>query len=174
MREEVIQLFTFEELSEEAQQKALESLAYINVDHDWWDFIYEEAKEIGLKITSFDLDRCLYCKGEFIEDAYSTAYEIKKSHGENCETYKTAVKFLSDRDKIVEEAPKDEFNEYENESELDEKLDEVESEFLNSILEDYRIILTKEYEYLTSKEVIIETINSNEWEFLASGKRYLQ
>lgn len=172
MREKVIRLFPFTQLSEEAQEKALESLSDINVDCDWWESVYIDAEEVGLKIISFDIDRGLYCKGNFIKDAVYTAYKIKDDHGEDCETFKTATTFLLERDKIVTEAPKDENNDYEDESLLDDNLDEIESVFLKDILEDYRIILSKEYEYLTSKEAIIATINFYEWEFLEDGTRY--
>jgi hypothetical protein len=45
----------------------------------------------------------------------------------------------------------------------------MEGEFLKSLLEDYRIILSKEYDYLTSRESIIETIEANEYEFDENG-----
>ncbi len=44
--------------------------------------------------------------------------------------------------------------------------------FLNSLIEDYSIILQKESEYLMSNEAIIETIEANEYEFKANGDRY--
>jgi len=64
--------------------------------------------------------------------------------------------------------PEDFVSEYD----LDQKLDEVENEFLLAICEDYRIILTKEYEYLTSEESIIETIAANNYDFTADGKLF--
>ena len=40
-----------EKLSDKAKQKAIEKFYDINVDYDWWDSVYEDAKNIGLKIT---------------------------------------------------------------------------------------------------------------------------
>jgi hypothetical protein len=46
------------------------------------------------------------------------------------------------------------------------------AEFLCDLLEDYRIILSKEYNYQTSEETIKETIEANDYEFTAEGKLY--
>ena len=51
-----------------------------------------------------------------------------------------------------------------------EDLEDLNKEFLRSLCEDYRIILQKEYEYLTSEEAIIETIEVNEYEFTEEGE----
>ena len=40
-------LYTFEELTDEAQEKALEHLWDINVDYEWWDFIVEDISSFG-------------------------------------------------------------------------------------------------------------------------------
>src|SRR5262245_16755614 len=95
-------VYKFKELSTEAQEKAIEKFYDINVDHDWWDSTYEDAKNIGLKIKSFDLGRGRYCKGEFLLNAYEVSGKIVQEHGEGCETYKTAVNFGLEWDKLVE------------------------------------------------------------------------
>ena len=69
MKTHTINTYSFNELSEEAQQKAIENLSDINVNFDWWNFTYEDAKNIGLKITSFDLDRRRHAKGQFLLSA---------------------------------------------------------------------------------------------------------
>jgi hypothetical protein len=55
-----------------------------------------------------------------------------------------------------------------NVSEVD--TEDIDANFLRSLLEDYRIMLQKEYEYLTSEETIIETIEANEYEFTEKGE----
>ena len=57
MKTLTINLYQFSELSDEAKEKAISNLSDINVDFDWWTNTYEDAARIGLKITSFDLDR---------------------------------------------------------------------------------------------------------------------
>lgn len=44
-------------------------------------------------------------------------------------------------------------------------------EFLNDILEDYRVMLQKEYEWRGSREQIIESIEANEYEFDENGNQ---
>jgi hypothetical protein len=60
-------VFTFEELSEEAKEKAIVNLYDVNVDYEWYadDCIFEEiAKDYGIGINmaevSFDLGRNCY------------------------------------------------------------------------------------------------------------------
>ena len=82
-------VYKFEELSEEGKEKAVNNLSDINVDHEWWDFIYEDAEQICLRITAFDLDRASFVNAEFINSARLTALLILKNHGKNEDTYKS-------------------------------------------------------------------------------------
>lgn len=164
-----ITLYKFNELSAEAQQKAIENNSDFNVDYDWWDDTYEDAKNVGIDIGSFEVDR--YCKGT-IMDTEQTAHDILKQHGENCETYKTAASYLNERDQVIEQWPKGEDGEYIDEDELDEKLDQLGEDFEQSILEDYRIILSNEYDYLTSTAAITESLISNDYDFTMEGEIY--
>lgn len=161
MKTKTYNVYKFNELTEESKQKAIENLCYINVDHDWWEFTYEDAKTVGIKITGFDIDRGAYCKGDFIESPLTVIELIKENHGESCETYKTALQY----EKLILECPKDEEGET-----IENELEVIEDDFRNSILEDYRIMLEKEYEYLTSKEAIIETIETNDYDFTIDGE----
>jgi hypothetical protein len=167
-------LYTFDELGETAKEKALEVYRHINLDFDWWDGTYQDAKYIGLEIQSFDLDRRRHATGKFIEDANHCASKIIKEHGEMCETYKTAKAFLSDWAELVakysdgvnlEQVHED------KEYEFDQEADELQEEFLKSILEDYSIMLQKESEYLYSDEAVQEFIEANEREFTEEGKK---
>lgn len=169
-----LKVYKFNELKDDAKKKAIQwfESAGGNVDNEWYDAVYEDAEQAGIKITGFDLGRSNYCNGTFIEDALYTAHEILKNHGVECETYKTAEAFIKERDEIVDTAPKDENGEWEDVGTLDEKLDECEEEFRESILEDYRIILSNEYDYLISEEQIIESIVANGYEFTADGKKF--
>jgi len=165
-------VYKFDELPEDAKENALEKLYDININYDWYEFTYEDAKNIGLDITSFDIDRGSYCKGKFIESAESTADLIIANHGIDCETYKTAQAYLKERDEICSTAKRDENGELEDENALDDKLDELDAEFKKSIFQDYLIILRKEYEYQTSEEAILETIEANDYEFTIEGNIY--
>lgn len=168
-----ITLYKFNELSEVAQQKAIESLYDINVDYSWWEFTYDDAKRIGLEITGFDIDRGSYCKGNLINSGSEVANTIIAEHGAGCDTYKLAKSFLSDYDKLVEKYSdgKDLTKvDYDNEYEFDQDADELEDEFRKDLLEEYLSILSKEYDYLTSKQSIIDTILANDYYFTENGE----
>jgi hypothetical protein len=137
-----VNLSALEELDEKPKEKALQEYAYFNVEDDWWQFIYEDAAMVGIKITGFDIDRGAYCKGEFITDAKSSADLILANHGENTATYQTAKAFNAEHENL----------------------------FLSGILNNYLAILRYEYNYLTSEKAVIETIEANEYLFTIDGK----
>jgi hypothetical protein len=161
-------LYTINELSENARQKAIQELSDINVDYNWWEFTYEDAKEIGLKITSFELDRNRYAEGKFEEYSYEVAQNIINNHGESTETYKIAQNFIIEYKKTELEYNEDD----ENNDVIDNEREELEQFFLCEILEEYSLILQREYEYLISDEAILKTIEANEYLFTENGKMY--
>lgn len=156
------EVFFYDELeTEQAKEKALNWALETNYGYDWWNNIYEDAQNIGLKIKSFDLDRNRNATGQFINGAQETANKIIAEHGESCETYKTAKKFLAEFDRLN------------NMTDIDESLlQESEETFLAEILEDYSIILQKESEELSSREYLETMIKDNEYTFTAEGKRF--
>ncbi len=164
-------VYEFDELSDKAKEKARDWYREHALDYEWWDSQYEDAENIGLKIKEFDLDRGAYVKAEFMASAEETAHKIEKEHGENCETFIDAKGYLQARDKVINEWERDENGEFVNQDRLDVSLDALDSNFLHDLQEDYRIMLTKEMEYLLSDESIDETIRCNEYTFTENGKR---
>lgn len=162
-------VYPFDELSDTAQDSAVADLVDFIMDFEWWYSTYEDAATIGLKITEFDLGRGSFCRGNWTEYPEDAAQLILENHGKSCETYKDAWEFqnaVSVQGSIFMDRDDDkEFIESDQYEELCRK-------FHQDILEDYRIMLQKEYEYQTSREVIIETIKANEYEFTENGKLY--
>lgn len=155
-------LYEFKELSPEAQQKAIDKYRDFNTDYEWWEYIYDDAKEIGLKINGFNE---YHVEAKFIDYAIDVANSIIKSHGEHCETYKTATNYIEKY-----KACRIEYEAEEHDDEID--TEDIDREFLKSLSEDYRMILSKEYEYLTSDEAIKETLIANEYYFTENGDIY--
>jgi hypothetical protein len=162
-------LFTFDELSDTAKDKARNWFREHALDYEWWDFTYEDASNVGIKITGFDLGRGEEITGK-VDQCEATAHLIVKDHGEGCDTYATAAAYLRERDAAIEAAPKDEAGEV-DEYELDAKLDELDEEFTKDILADYLTALRNEYEYRMSDKAVDEDIQANEYEFTEEGKR---
>lgn len=176
MRTETITrtIYTFDELSEEAKQKAINKNREINVEDQWWDDTYEDAKNVGLKIKSFNTGRASECEIEFIEGAQETAQSILKEHGDMCETYKTAQKFDEQWAALVKKYSDgetiDKVSE-ENTEEFDNEASDLEKEFLNDLSNDYLKMLRTDYEYLMEDEAIAETLTANNYEFTEDGDR---
>lgn len=162
-------VYKFDELNEAGKEAAINKLQDINVDYEWWESIYEDANNIGLSLQSFDLDRNRHATGTFTLAANEVAQNIFNNHGEMCETYKTATSFMEEWQPVFY-AYMDEGGEHYEDSELEDQLQELEDDFLKSLLEDYSIMLQKESEYLMSSEAIIETIKANEYEFTQDGR----
>ena len=165
-------VYQFSELSEGAKSNAISSLSHINVDYEWWESVYMDAENVGIKITSFDIDRASYVKSE-IYDHQETANKIIAEHGEMCETCKVAQQFIADYAQLVtkhSDGIKLDVVAEDNEYEFDTEADDLQDEFKKSIEEEYLSILREEYEYLTSDEAIIETIEANAYEFTENGE----
>jgi len=172
MRTKTIELYTIDELDETAKEKALDSMRYAEVDYDWWDFIFDDAKNIGLKISAFDIDHGKSINIDWTEGPEYTAEEILKNHGRSCDTYETANLYQKDRAALVEKyvSPDqpDRVSEG-NEQNFDEECDDLDHEFLRALGEDYLSMLRQEYEHLTSDECILEFCQLNEMEFTKDG-----
>jgi hypothetical protein len=153
MTTKTINLYEFDELDDTAKNKAVDDNRCINVDYwCWWHNVCDNAKTIGLDITDFDLGRN-DIKGRFIDGgAYDVANKIKVEHGFDMPTYELADEFLKDYAKAD-----------------DDDIDDLSDEFLKALLEEYRIILTNEFEWLTSDECVIDTMRANEYEFNEDG-----
>ncbi len=166
-----ITLYKFAELSEDAQQTAIFNQSDINVDYDWWDSVYEDAKEIGLIIDGFVLD---YGKitAQFDNGGENTARAIITNHGSECDTYKLAEQYLSARAEILTNMEDIEDDENSYAYELDGDMEQLSDDFLVDLKNEYLSILQKEFEYLTSKEQIIETIIANDYDFTVDGDMY--
>jgi len=166
-----IQLYKFDELSEAAQETAIFNQSDINVDYDWWDSVYEDAKNVGLVIDGFVLD---YGKinATFENGGEDTARAIIAEHGKECDTYKLAEQYLSAKAEILTNMEDiiDDENSYSYELEGD--MEQLSDDFLVDLKGEYLSILQKEFEYLTSKEQIIETIKSNDYDFTEDGDIY--
>ena len=153
MKEITINLYSFEELSEKAKEKALSDLSDINTDYPYWEFTYEDAENIGIKLTGFDLQRKSKCDGELITTIQKSIGKVLSEHGETCKTYQIALDYKKELERTT-----------------DEEMENLESAYLDEMLQEYHNILDREYDYLISEEAIIETINANDYTFEENGK----
>jgi hypothetical protein len=178
-------LYKFDELSEEAQEKALNDHWNLNVDHDWWEYIYEDAAMVGLKIEEFDIGYRNSIKGTLTQNFLESCKLVRVNHGAHCDTFKTAKTYLAEYIKEFKKWMKKEKDTMESESDGScdhwktkdwlaefkyvEESDEVEKNYNRALLEDYLSSLRSEYDYQTSREQIIESIRANDYDFNEKG-----
>lgn len=146
LKTKVIELPTWDQLTAEERIKVLDNHCDINTDHDWWSFTYEDAKNVGIKITTFDLDR-QYIHCQHNNGMHEIAAKVIKDHGENCDTYKIAVDFL----KAYDEASSYSLNFY--------------SEWFEKFSKAYLNMLQNEYDCLVGDDAIRNTLTSNDYTF---------
>lgn len=172
MRTAAVKVYSFDELNEDTQKKVISNLAPKTLDDFWYEFLYEDAKTIGLKITEFDLDRNRHCKGEFINTAEDVAEAIIENHGEDCGARKEAQTFLDEFRSLDAELSAARRGEEDEDAvaTIEGKIDDLQSEFKDQLLEEYALLLQKEYDYQYSDEATIERIKSNEYEFTEDGE----
>ena len=89
-RTTTIEVYQYDELDERAKERALDWYAAGVFDYEWWDLIYWDAKQIGLKIEGFDLDRRKRATGYLTDTMEMVCMKILSDHGKDRGTYKLA------------------------------------------------------------------------------------
>lgn len=161
------EVFKFEELTEEFKQNAIEHLYDINTDFEWYNFLYEQfnidLKKIGIECKGFyfSLDRNYFIamdKPYIVDTMKFLKYckiDLRTIEGkELLETITIDVNY---------------FTGARTSNSIDNKKCE---EVLQRVLTGFLKSLNEEYDYLTSKKAIIETIESNGYEFTKEGNLY--
>lgn len=192
-------VYKFNELSETAQEKAIEKLSDINVDYEWWDATFEDFKEL-CKTLAIEVDtKHTYFSGFYSQGSGSSftadidVYEcLKAIKNENWKTYapKENLQFYNVTDNMLrlcrlctcdiqptnrESSVKINFDSdtYGKHPNIDSVITDIEDFFedvANTLNNWLYSSLQTEYEYLTGKESITETILANEYEFTQDGR----
>lgn len=171
MKTKTITLYQYDELpTEKAKENALNWMAKGALDFEWWDFIYEDAKQVGLKITAFDLDRNKHVEGTLELSGLESCKAIIENHGEACETYKLAVEYLP-KFEAVHEMMECTCPDYCTVEDHTEVMDELEQDYLDALREEFASILQDECDYRLSREALEEDIRANEYDFDEDGNR---
>lgn len=168
MKTKTINIYSFNELSEKAKDKARNWWRDCGAGDEWYECTLEDAVTIGVRITGFDTGRGQDISGEFMLSPNEVAQNIFNNHGETCDTFKTAAAFMAEWQPVFDAYMDEESERYET-REAEEELMELESEFLHDILEDYLSMLRKEEEWYFSDEQVDEAITCNEYEFTEDG-----
>ena len=201
MRTETIKIYKFEELSNEAQEKAIEKFYDLNIYEGWWDSVYEMYMQDE---TGFDIDK-IYFSGfhsqgdgamfggspnkdilHFITPNYrNEAYQkdwskvIKLIKNGDINIYGSFKQYghyyhsKSYSDNLDSEMTNDWYGKnYSNIEDICEDILEEIREHYENICNKIYHSLEQEHEYYTSKEAIEESIIANEYDFTESGEQY--
>ena len=180
MREMTTMVYSFNELSEAAQERALNAFRCINVEYDWWDGAYDTictvGNLLGLDIDRINFDADLYCifNADY-EYARGAVKAVKAEFPQNTDLHKIASELQALQKRhfyslscAVREAR--DMNRYS----CFRFGEDYECSDLGDIIDDFahwaRILLRDEYEYLTSDDAVKEMIEANEYEFDEGGK----
>jgi hypothetical protein len=190
MRTETIKIYGFEELSPEAQERAISDVADDSyyLGYDWWDFLHEgfheELEKIGIKCKDFhwDFDRNNYFEMEkpYAEDLnkFLESAGFKKQNlmlaldGRDATTdiglsFHERKLYIDYYDSGSEDDVKYLRELYGNEEDLAEKL----NDYLQNILYGFLKQLRDEYDYLCSEEYIRCYLTDGDYEFTEDGKK---
>jgi hypothetical protein len=171
MQTQKINTFLFSELTDKIKSKVLIQYADKGTFDWWYESTFENAKENGIKLTGFNIDRGQTIEGEFIWSEIEVAEKIEEEFDSESKIHILASNFLKERLRIcdsyefVDGAPI-------KEDELEDELVTLENEFVKDVLQQYWIFLRDEYEYLYSDEYLAEFFESNEYQFTENGTLY--
>lgn len=186
-------VYSFEELNEAAQEKAIQRYREADpLDYEWWDFVYEDAKRLGALI-GIEIDR-IYFSGFWSQGdgaCFEGSYSYKKGGVKalKCEAPldEELHKVAADLQEVQRrafyklEATVTHTGRYYHEhstsihvfGERARWAEDAEEEGISEALRDFMCwiysYLESEYEYLTSDEAIRETLIANEYEFDEDG-----
>lgn len=174
-------VYKFDELSDEAKEKAIMNLFDINVGYiEWWECIYDEVENRfgdctelieqypfveSIKITGFDLDRNLGATIKTTLNSVKFFEHYFKNHH-----HKTMLINLLKNDFIYEDGF-DQFLVNGRASRVESLLDDIDLKDIEKELSEVIASrLQSEYDYLTSEKAIVETIQCNDYDFTEDGK----
>lgn len=156
-----IEIFTYDELSDAAKEKAHSDYISNGLVCDWWDTVYDDARYAGIDITAYT-ERNI--TGEYRISVEDVVSNILTDHGVDCTTHRTAATYRHQLDTLEKSVIGDCYT-----PEQDTTYAELENSFLQAILEDYKTLLREEYNYLCSVEQFVEATEANGWEYTADG-----
>ena len=152
-----INLYQFNELSDEAKVKALDYNRSFNVEDEWLNCTYDDMENIGSTIKSFNLER-KEIEIELNKPINEIINTILVEHGKDTDTYNVAKYF----EKQV--------NETHHEGLQQDAL--VVRMFKLELGKVYIKMLELEYDYLTSDKAVEESLVINGYYYLPDGNSF--
>lgn len=184
-------VYKFDELSPEAQEKAIEANYRIEVDYcNWWDFEFE-AIDRAAELLGIEIERqkekgvatkelCIYFSG-FYHQGSGLSFDAFYRHAKGC---KKAISKEFPRDEKLQQiatalVKAQKPLRYEGQARVTGSnrghylCFDSDSEYIDAAISDFASwaydSLKTQFEYLTSREVVIDSLKANECEFNEDG-----
>lgn len=167
--------YKFDELSDEAKEKALNNLRHINVGWNWCHSVLNKANELGIVITSIDLEFGSI-DGFLKEEIPTVADNIIKNYSKDSQLYNIAICYKNKYREIIKQydGSTDIVLEWKNTETIEKEIDDLEKEFSREVLKAYLAEIRDEYDYQVSNEAVKDTIRKKGYLFTESGELYKQ
>jgi hypothetical protein len=187
-------VYNFEELKPEIQEKVIQDLYDINTDYNGWhDSTIEDIKTIA-GLIGIEIENIFYSGFSSQGDGacFEGRYEYNKTALQELKAYSpnekepiriaTALKELQreNKNELTATVKHSGYYYHENctvinvfknyEYEFNEETEEAVINLLKDFMRWIYKALQKDYDYLTSREAIIDTIKANDYTFLENGK----
>ncbi len=189
-------VYKFNELSESAKQHAIEKLYDINTDYEWYQFTFEDITTIGA-LMGIEIDKiyfsgfssqgdgaCFVGNYAYKKNSVKSVIEYAPQDVELHRIVKGLLAIQKHNFYTITANVKHSGHYYhsrctdievykENNQGMQDYLSNSDNESITELLRDFMNWIYKqlntEYDYLTSESAIIDTINSNEYEFDVDG-----
>lgn len=178
MREESVKVYSFEELDENAQEKAIDNARYHSLDYDWWDFLFDEFSEeldrIGIDASTFSFDTGRNETFYANKPSISSTGKLLRAAGIDLRT-KEARRYIVDGAHLAIQTQYFGGSRASNYVETYSESPEIEQaiqDLIDSKFGDFLKRLREEEDYLTSDEHVKENLIVNEHEFTEDGERW--
>ena len=184
MRQIKIDIYEFDELSEETKQKVLNDNIEINTEMGfWYDFVEDEFKNNhGLNgMLNFDLygrEYLYFSNVDLIDKEKFINGFLNSSYINNCKILERAKKSNITKSKILNclniEISNNNITLCTDNNNFN-SIEEIENRLQSYLNNEYNILkdeIRKGYDYLISDEAITETLVSNNCEFFKNGTEY--
>ena len=159
-----IKVYKFKELDKQTKEKVIENYRYINVeDTFWYDWIKEDFIRLGLEIQGFDIGSGNAVK-IYIDNLEETSKSILHEFGDSVAIKQTAKNYLDEYEKIQANFKEDE--------DIEREVELLDEQYEKEYSEDILSYLRSNYDWETSDEAVINTIEANEYDFTIDGKIY--
>lgn len=189
MRHAIVTYYKFSELDDKAKEKVIDNNRGINVDHEWYDYIFDDAKHMA-SLMGIEIDNIYF--GGFSSQGdgacFTGSYSYKKGSVKaikdeaplDTELHRIATELFQLQRKhfyglsasVVHRGHYNHsgctsitVNHYVEGQGVDEDLTDILREFMDWIYDQ----LQKQYWFLVSDEAVQETIEINEYEFDENG-----